>query len=191
LKLAANALNHLLRQNAWAAERLRTFSGRTVKLSLLPFEASFTITGNGEFVPAAADAIAEAGIILTPTAALRLLADQPPEKLVKVEGDSELATEVGKVLHQLEWEYEEDLSKLIGDIPAHELVSLGKRVVAEGQRQFWSAAGMLAEYWQEEDPLIAKQRHLEQFAREVDQLRDDTERLSKRVDRLAKSAVAK
>jgi len=191
LKLAANALNHLLRQNAWATERLRAYSGRTVKLSLLPFEALFTIAGNGEFVPAAADAVAEAGIILTPTAALRLLADQPPEKLVKVEGDSELAAEIGKVLRQLEWEYEEDLSKLIGDIPAHELVSLGKRVVAEGQRQFWSVAGMLTEFWQEEDPLIAKKRHLDQFAREVDQLRDDAERLSKRVDRLEKSVISK
>jgi ubiquinone biosynthesis protein UbiJ len=187
LKLAAGALNHLLRQNAWAAERLRAHAGRTIKLSLLPFEAMFTIADNGEFLPAAEGAVAEAGIILTPTAALRLLADQPPEKLVKVEGDSELATEIGKVLRQIEWEYEEDLSRLVGDVPAHELVKLGKHAIAEGRRQAASLAGMFAEYWLEEQPLIAKRRHLEQFSREVDALRDDTERLVKRLEKLEHS----
>jgi len=187
LSLAAQALNHVLHQNAWAAERLRPYAGRTVRLSLLPFEASFAISDNGDFLPAPEGAIVEASILLTPTAALRLLADQPPEKLVKVEGDSALAAEIGKVLHQLQWEYEEDLSHLIGDIPAHQLVDLGKRIASEGKRQVSSLAGMFAEYWLEERPLIAKRRHLEQFSQDVDALRDDTERLAKRLEKLDRS----
>lgn len=184
MSLAADALNHVLHQNAWAAERLRPYAGRTVRLSLLPFEASFAISDNGDFLPAPEGATAEASILLTPTAALRLLADQPPEKLVKVEGDGDLAAEIGKVLHLLQWEYEEDLSRLIGDIPAHQLVSLGKRVAAEGRRQAESLAGMFTEYWLEEQPLIAKSRHLKQFSKEVDALRDDVERLAKRLEKL-------
>lgn len=187
MSLAADALNHVLRQNAWAAERLRPYAGRSVRLSLLPFEACFVISKCGDFLPAPEGTAAEASILLTPTAALRLLADQPPEKLVKVEGDSELATEIGKVLRQLQWEYEEDLSRLIGDIPAHQLVNLGKRVASEGKRQAESLAGMFAEYWLEEQPLIAKRRHLERFSKDVDALRDDVERLAKRLEKLDKA----
>jgi ubiquinone biosynthesis protein UbiJ len=188
VSLAAKAFNHVLHQNAWATERLRAFAGRRVKLSLLPFEASFIIAESGDFLPAPEGAAAEAAIILTPTAALRLLADRPPEQLVKVEGDSDLATEIGKVLRQLQWEYEEDLSRIVGDIPAHQLVSMGKRAAAESKRQATSLAGMLAEYWLEEQPLIAKRRHLEQFSKDVDALRDDVERLAKRLEKLERIA---
>jgi ubiquinone biosynthesis protein UbiJ len=106
----------------------------------------------------------------------------------RLEGDAELAANVGKVLQQLEWEYEEDLSRVIGDIPAQQLVSLGKRAVTEGRRQAESLAGMLAEYWVEEQPLIAKKRHLEEFSTEVDTLRNDVDRLAKRLKKLERSA---
>jgi ubiquinone biosynthesis protein UbiJ len=43
---------------------------------------------------------------------------------------------------------------------------------------------MLTEYWQEEQPLIAKKRHVEKFIQEVDQLRDDVARLEKRLAKL-------
>jgi len=106
---------------------------------------------------------------------------------IRLAGDVELATEVAKVLQLLQWEYEEDLSKLIGDIPAHELVRYGRRALAEGRRQTLSLAGMFAEYWLEERPLIARKRDLERFAMEVDRLRDDAERLAKNIKKLEKS----
>lgn len=182
-----DALNHLLRQNPWAAEELRAHAGKTVQINLPPVAINLTLIDGGEFVPAPEHAAIDATIALTPLAALRFLASRKLDQTnLDLQGDAELAAAVGKVLRQLEWEFEEDLSRLIGDIPAHELVGLGKRVVGEGRRQFWSVAGMLAEYWQEEQPLIAKKRHLERFAHEVDRLRDDTERLEKRLEKLEK-----
>ena len=43
---------------------------------------------------------------------------------------------------------------------------------------------MLSEYWQEEQPMLAKKRHVQRFVSEVDVLRDDTERLAKRIEKL-------
>ena len=40
-----------------------------------------------------------------------------------------------------------------------------------------------AEYWTEEQPLIAGARDIEAFNRAVDQLRDDAARLEKRIER--------
>ena len=52
------------------------------------------------------------------------------------------------------------------------------------KQQAVNFAEMAAEYWQEESPLIAKKRHVEDFVKKVDVLRDDVERLEKRLAKL-------
>lgn len=184
----AGTINHLLRQNPWAIERLRHFAGRTVELGLNPVKACFVIEENGEFSPAVPDTIADAGITLTPLAALNLMARREVgASQIHLDGDTELAIEVAKVLQLLQWEYEEDLSRLIGDVPAHEMVRYGKQALAEGRRQAQNLARMFAEYWLEERPLIARKRDLERFTMEVGKLRDDAERLAKNMEKLEKS----
>jgi len=179
------AINHVLRQNAWAAVRLQPYAGKTVCFNLPLISSTLTIIDGGEFVPSIENAIPDATIHLTPIAALRRLTGQPLQPGdYRLEGDTELAANVGKVLQQLEWEFEEDLSKLIGDIPAQQAVSFGKHIVKEGSRQVESLAGMFAEYWLEEQPTIAKKRHLEELSTEVDTLRNDINRLAKRLEKL-------
>ena len=88
------------------------------------------------------------------------------------------------MLQQIRWDFEEDLSRVVGDIPAHQLTQTGARVRQELSRQALSLAGMFAEYWLEEEPLIAKRVHLERFSSAIDALRDDAERLEKRLEKL-------
>lgn len=167
---------------------MQGYAGKVVKLELTPVWSCFTIGENGDFTAAAEGAIPDASITFMPVAALRqVVGDKPFDSgVIKLEGDAELAVEISQVLRQLQWEYEEDLSALIGDIPAHELVGLARSVIAEGRRQMLSLAGMFAEYWQEEQPLIAGKRVLERFAKEVDELRDATERLGKRMENMGR-----
>jgi ubiquinone biosynthesis protein UbiJ len=128
----------------------------------------------------------EASISLTPSLALRLLAkDTAAQTQIKVEGDTELATALAKVLQAMKWDYEEDLSQVFGDISATKINEFGKHVVHTAKKQSINLAEMLTEYLQEEQPLIAKKRHIEKFIQEVDQLRDDTARLEKRLAKLA------
>jgi ubiquinone biosynthesis protein UbiJ len=180
-----HVLNHALHQNAWAADRLRPYAGKTIQFDLPPASIRLTLTNNGEFVSTADNTSTDAGITFTSVAALRLMTGLPVGQTdIRLQGDTELATEIGMILRQLEWDYEEDLSRLIGDIPAHQLVSKGRYASAEVRRQFWSVTSMFAEYWSEEQPLIAKKRHLANFSADVDTLRDDVERLAKRIERL-------
>lgn len=185
MKLTADALNHLLHQNAWAAAQLRAYAGKTVRLSLPPLNSTLAIDAGGTFAPAPPGTAADAEIVMTPAAALRLLLQpQDAPGLASLAGDMELAAAVGKVLAGLRWDAEEDLSRIVGDIPAHELSRAGGAIRHEIARQARALADMLAEYWLEEHPLLAKKRHLQQFAHEVDTLRDDVERLEKRLQRL-------
>ena len=189
MKPTADALNHLLRQNNWASEQLRLYTGKTVRISIPPFSSTLRIEPWGEFSPAADQTNVDAEIALTPGAALRALLDpETAATSAKLEGDTELGAAVGKVLRKLRWDTEADLSRIVGDIPAHELAKAGTGVRQEFKRQALALAGMFSEYWLEEQPQIAKQRHLEQFAREVDALRDDVERFAKRLERLEQKA---
>lgn len=57
---------------------------------------------------------------------------------VKIEGDVQLAADVGWLAENLRWDAEEDLSRLIGDAPAHALAEAGRRLVS-GLRSFLAA----------------------------------------------------
>ena len=104
---------------------------------------------------------------------------------IAVSGDTHLATELAKVLSNMVWDYEDDLSKLVGDLPAMKLSQLGRETVANMKQSSIQLAEMLSEYWQEEKPIIAKKRHVEQFNSDVDKLRSDAARLEKRLAKLS------
>jgi ubiquinone biosynthesis protein UbiJ len=183
--LMTRLLNHLVNQNDWARDQLRPFGGKTVQFTLPPLSINLTILEDGGLAAAGESAQPDAAITIPPTVALRLLADDDAAStLASVEGDTELATTLAKVLRGMSWEYEEDLSKLIGDIPAHELAEFGRKSGLELRNQSLNLVQMLVEYWQEEEPMLAKKRHVESFIQEVDTLREDSERLEKRIERL-------
>jgi ubiquinone biosynthesis protein UbiJ len=101
-----------------------------------------------------------------------------------MKGDMELAHEISYLARHLSWDYEEDLSKVVGDVAAHRLAA-GARGLARWSREAGKRTAQgAAEYWTEESPLIASRIKVEDFVREVSELRDAVERLEKRVDRL-------
>jgi ubiquinone biosynthesis protein UbiJ len=112
--------------------------------------------------------------------------DEAAKMLIKVEGDTHLAIELGKVLQHIRWDVEEDLSKAVGDIAANKLVSASKIAVSTARKQASNVVGMLSEYWQEEKPVLAKKWQVEKFNTEVDTLRSDFTRLEKRLAKLTK-----
>ncbi|HEY7986284.1 MAG TPA: SCP2 sterol-binding domain-containing protein [Methylophilaceae bacterium] len=192
-QLNVSFLNHLLAQQPWAKDKLCVYAGKTVRLEIPPISLLLLIESNGEFSALNTDlknySAPDATLVLPPFAALRMaLHGTLDTSQITMQGDTELAASVGKVLRELSWDVEEDLSHLVGDIPANKIISMGKQFLQQGKQQSANLAAMLAEYWQEENPLITKRRHLERFAAEVDELRDATERLAKRIEALNKSS---
>ena len=190
--LLTRLLNHLINQNSWARDQLQPFAGKAVRFNIPPVSATVTVLEDGGLAMAGVTAEPEATVTVPFSVALRLLADdEAANTLITLEGDTELATALGKVLRNIQWEYEEDLSRLIGDVPAHQLGEFGRKTVSEAKRQTLNVAQMFSEYWQEEQPLIAKKRHVENFLKEVDALREDVERFEKRLEKIAEKTKAK
>jgi ubiquinone biosynthesis accessory factor UbiJ len=185
---AAEFLQHLTTHNNWSRKHLLTFTGKVVEFNVVLIKAKLLILEDGSLGVAPNNADADATIHIPPSLALRLMAkDETAKMLIKVEGDSHLATEFGKVLQHMRWDAEEDLSKIIGDIPANKIATASKKTVKTAKEQAINAAEMLIEYWQEEKPTLAKKWQVEQFNADVDALRSDSTRLEKKLAKLKQS----
>jgi len=125
-----------------------------------------------------------------PFTLLRLLASLesvdgvlPPD--VSISGELQLVQRLMRLAKRARFDWEEPLSKLLGDSVAHELGRGLRGFVA----QLGATAGTLAcdvgEYLREERRLSPTRLEVDDFAAGVDTTRDDVERLQIRIARLA------
>jgi ubiquinone biosynthesis protein UbiJ len=130
-------LNHVLLQEKQAQDRLLRQKGRVVHLRWGLFAIDLVVTPAG--LVDRAPAVSKPDLVLSVAAESPLavvqaaLAGKAPP--VKIEGDVQLAADIGWLAENLRWDAEEDLSRLLGDAPAHALADAGRRL-ASGLKQF-------------------------------------------------------
>ena len=179
----AAAVNRLLRRSSWTAERLTPHAGKTVALSCGPVEAKLTVCASGEVTAAPGHTPDDARNTVTPGALLRLAARDPEAwSAVEVTGDLALAGVVDDLARNLRWDYEEDLSRVFGDIAAHRMGETLRGLERWGRTAVTNVGLAAAEYATYEQPALASAGAVETFVRVVDEVRDDVERLAKRVE---------
>lgn len=130
-------LNHVLLQEKQAQERLIRQKGRVVHMrwGLFAIDLIVTPAGLTDRAPASSPPDLVLSVVSeSPLAVVQsVLAGTAPT--VKIEGDVQLAAEIGWLAENLRWDAEEDLSRLIGDAPAHALADAGRRL-SLGLKQF-------------------------------------------------------
>lgn len=124
-------LNHILMQEPEAQARLarRQTSVLLVRWGLL--QLRWRITPAGLLESGRDEQAPDLVISLDgqdPLEVLRQVA-QGERPAVQIEGDVQLAAEVAWLAENLRWDLEEDLARLLGDVPAHTLADAGRRVV--------------------------------------------------------------
>ena len=182
---AARAVNHVLKAAPLAMERLARHAGRTAAFHVGPVTLAFTVQTTGEVAAAVEGAARDLDVRISPFLLPRLAArEEAAFREIEMQGDMELAQEISFLAKNLTWDAEEDLSKVVGDIAAHRIVSTARAFIG------WSAdAGVrmaqgAAEYWTEEAPLIAPRVKVDTLVNGVAELRDAVERLEKRIGKL-------
>jgi len=106
---------------------------------------------------------------------------------VRIEGDTNLAQRFSKALAGLDIDWEEQLSRLTGDIAAHEIGRGVRAAAQQGERMRDITAANLSEYLTEEARLLPHRFEVDEFLVDVDTLRDDVERLEARIALLEKA----
>jgi ubiquinone biosynthesis protein UbiJ len=184
------ALNHLLNAEAWARDKLKPYAGQCVEFRSPPLPAlRLDILDSGLVRAAAEDAV--------PTLVVTIGASALPTSLrgedalmreIGVEGNADLAGTVQYLFRHLRWDLAEDLSKVFGDVLAQRMVTEGRRFAAWNCEAAEKLAQNFAEYWIEEQPLLARPADVRQFLADADQLRDDLALLEQRIDILSRKA---
>lgn len=130
-------LNHVLQQEPQAMDRLRRQQGKVLQLSwgrielvLQPTPAGLLALSQPVSAPDLQLRVAEASPLALAQAVFA--GEKPP---VEIQGDVQLAAEVGWLVDNLRWDLEEDLSRLLGDALAHKLAGAARTLVS-GLRGF-------------------------------------------------------
>jgi len=130
-------LNHVLMQEPEAQSRLVLQAGRVVEAHWRSFVVRLVATPAGLLDLAPQTARPDLTFTLTEGSPWGLVqaavrGDKPP---VRVAGDVQFATEINWLVDHVRWDVEEDLSRVIGDVPAHALAEAARRMLV-ALRQF-------------------------------------------------------
>jgi ubiquinone biosynthesis protein UbiJ len=136
-------LNHVLMREEEARQRLARQKGRVIRLHWRAIEVNLLCTPAGLLNLAPALAVPDLSLGVSEPSPLELAqialrGERPP---VAIEGDVQLAAEVGWLVEHVRWDAEEDLSGLIGDVAAYRFMQ-GAQRLADALRRFIAASPM-------------------------------------------------
>lgn len=189
------ALNGVLALDPQTRERLRELDGKVIAVVFkgLGTTLYFTPEGDRLRVMGYYDGRPDTVLRGTPLAFMRLRTGDAAGGLfggeVSVEGDVELGQRLQRLLDRVDLDWEEHLSRLTGDVVAHQVGSLMRGAFAWGRNAVDSLRRDAGEYLQEEVQLLPAKGEVAAFLGEVDRLRDDADRLEARIRQLHKATA--
>ncbi len=183
-----NLLNRNLPRSPRAQELCQALNGRRVRveatglgwslaIDCLPTSVRLTKNPAGDPPPDAEIA----GSLMS----LAALAGSHPEEVIRrgdvtIRGDAEIAQKFRELAMLLKPDVEEELSKLIGDTPAHQALRLVRTVTGFGRRAASTGVRNVAEYLAHERRDLVPRAEAEDHYRNVERLREDLDRLEAR-----------
>lgn len=186
------ALNQYLALDPETKKRLNNLEGKTITMILKPFGLSFQvhIEGgslqllSGEPHPAeikiTGTPLSLLGIALNPNNKRQFFSDD-----MVIEGNIDQGQQLIDLFDQVDIDWEELLSKLIGDIPAYETCRFIKSIKSWSSQSIKTLLRNTDEYIHEEKTWLPPAEELNDFYNEVDELRMAVDRLEARIRNLA------
>jgi len=182
------AINHLLVRETWARDKLRRHAGKIACFDAGIAAVRLQVAADGTVEAAPAAAAANVTIRVQPADLPRILQNREQAfSYVQIDGDADFANTVSQLSEGLRWEAEHDLSRWIGDMAAARVVGGARSVLQGAKATRQKLAENLAEYFLDERPLLVRPQAVADFSAAVAQLRDDAERLAKRIEKLRES----
>lgn len=184
-------INHLLAQEPWARQQLAVHAGKLACIDTGAVALRLRVDSAGMLEAVPADMPANVTIrVKLSDVPLILQNRERAFSYVKIEGDAEFANAISQLSKGLRWEAEHDLEKVVGPMLATRLVAGAKDAAAFVRTGQQKLAENVAEYFLDEQPMLIRPSTLQEYSAGVTRVRDDVERLAKRLARLEKAAAA-
>ncbi len=189
-----NLLNRGLPRSARARELCAELGGRRLAVEA-PAVARLMIESDGVALRIRrGEAAADASIVGGPLSLLIVGGDLSREPItrgeVEIRGDAQVAEKFQELMRLLSPDIEEELSLVLGDVPAHRIGRLARGALDWTGRAAATLWRDLGEYASHERRDLVPRPEGEGFLRGVDALREDVDRLAARLEQLERRAAA-
>jgi len=188
-KAVQQVLNHGVTLSSSATSLCADLEGKAFAIEIegTPETILLTVVEN-RLVIADTEISPDAGVRGGPLSLLRLLGKQPQQAIrdggIEMTGDTEIAARFQELLQMVRPEPEEELSRVVGDIAAHQIVRTMQDIGEWAQRARHSIARSAADYLQEESRDLPAPAEVNEFCAQVDELANDMARIQARLNSL-------
>jgi ubiquinone biosynthesis protein UbiJ len=123
-------INHVLMQEAEAQARLARQTGSIISLRWRTMSMRVAATPAGLLECLSPQGPSDLSLTVTEESPMALLQSMTAgaKPSVNIEGDVQLAAEVNWLADHVRWDMEEDLSRVMGDAPAHAIAGIARQV---------------------------------------------------------------
>lgn len=182
--LLNEALNTYLQLDPASAKRLKKLENKAISIELLPFHFVFycyvingklTLSKQTDLPIVAAicgTPLQMTAVMLTKENRHRFFADD-----IKMEGNAEMAQTMIQVFDELHIDWEDYLSQLVGDVPAHHTGRFIKKAFGWLKKTKNTLMLDINDYLHEEKRLYPSKDEIEHFYHDVDELKMAVDRL--------------
>jgi ubiquinone biosynthesis protein UbiJ len=186
-------LNGLLQFDPDTRVRLASLAGTVVAVELRDAGTTFYLLPDAggiaiSTVVERAPDVRIAGRPLDLIAHLRARGEPSAPGRVEIQGDLAVAQALQSIGRCIDIDWEELVSRYVGDVAAHQLGRLLRAAAAGSRHARRALADNLAEYAQYEARIVATRSDVDAFLDAVDDMREDVDRLEARIARLTARA---
>lgn len=192
------AMNRNVEQSGRATAIAQQLDGRALALEFAgtPVTLIFRVVEGRIAIGLRGDGdTADATLTGSPLSLLSMVGPDAEERFrgssIRIAGDAEVAQKFRDLLQQAQPDLEEELSRVVGDVAAHQVAGFARGFFDWGRKAAESFSANVAEYLQEEGRDVPTRVEVEEFLEAVDQLREATDRLEARLARLESRAAPK
>ena len=195
LNLINRSIMKYFEYDASSAQMLDNLEGKILLIKLADIRKDFLLTNNNariilnEVKNDNEEIIPDTIIQTTSASLIRLAMGAEYQSMLSagnlhIEGDVELANQLYSIFKNIDIDWEEIVSKYIGDAAAYQIGIFAKRLKDYKDRSFENFRLDLSEYLQEESRIVPTNLELEKFLNNVDELEADIDRLEMRTKRI-------
>jgi ubiquinone biosynthesis protein UbiJ len=182
------AINRYLALDPEMLEKLSKLDGKVIKLEITGVEKNLYLfpDNRGIKIRTRHDGTVDTVLRGTPIALFKMgLVSNAANLLLKgeveISGDTRLGHQFKNIFSEMDIDWSEPLSDLLGDSLAYQVQQATKKVGAWGAQTAKSVSMSVSEYLQEESRDVVTETELEIFNDAVDQLRNDVDRLQAKI----------
>lgn len=183
-----SVINKALSLDPELINKLAAFQGRVIAVEVQVFNKTFYLLPDEKGLQVKTDYTGDVDTKLRGSPAslvkLAMQKDVAPMMLsgeVEISGDLKLGRAFKKIFSEMDIDWEEHTSSIIGDISAHHLKQKLGSIIGWSKRAGTSFKDDVADYLQEESRDVISAAELEEYFENIDQLRDDVDRLAARI----------